>query len=76
MKLSYTTQEAVQLTNINRRKLYLLKEMGLLKPTLIGKSYIWNAKELEALIDWAKGLDLSNEATIKKSLIMKPRGKA
>lgn len=76
MKLSYTTQEAVQTTNINRRKLYLLKDMGILKPTQVGKSYIWNAKELEDFMDWAKGLDLSNEATIKKALLMKPRGKA
>lgn len=75
MKITYTTEQVVNLTGINRRKLYLFKDMGLLNPIRIGKGYLWQHSEIENFLDWAKGLDLSNEATIKKSMAIKPFGR-
>lgn len=68
-RISYTTNEAVKATGINRYLLQKYRESGILKAVKCGRNYIYLKKDLEEMLERFKGCDLSNEHEIKKAVL-------
>lgn len=58
-----TMDEVAELMNTTRDTLTMLREIGIIRPIKIGKSYMFSQKEVARFQDEYVGCDLSNKVT-------------
>lgn len=56
-----TIDELAELMNTTRETVSMLREIGIIRPIKIGKSYMFSQKEIERFQDEYAGCDLSNK---------------
>ena len=68
-KLSYRTKELAEVTGIDMRFWRLLRDLHILRPIRVGRSDIWDRREIEDFLEWARGRNLENETLLKRELL-------
>ena len=67
--LSFKSKDLAKTTGIDIRFWRKLRDLHILHPIKVGKGEVWERKEVERFLEWAKGKDLDNDEKLRKELV-------
>ena len=71
-KLSYTLDELIEATGVSKNIWFMLNDLNILRPSIIGNKRIWLADDVKHFLEWSRGLTIRNERDLYKEMLNRP----